>query len=80
MSIIKAKAVAYWQDNLAKFFPNFTGPTSNEVIMYKAGLKEGLKTAQRVGEILQTVASNIPPKYTLELRDIFKDVKEMLDE
>lgn len=31
------KAVVYWQDRMAKFFPTSPGPTDLEVAMFKAG-------------------------------------------
>jgi hypothetical protein len=34
---IKAKAIIYWQDKLAKFFPTSNGPTNCEIEMFKAG-------------------------------------------
>lgn len=33
----KDKAVSYWQDRLAKFFPTSKGPTGCEVAMFEAG-------------------------------------------
>lgn len=45
---LREKAVAYWQDKLAKFFPTSKGPTGVELDMYKAGLREGLKLAAEV--------------------------------
>lgn len=46
-----------------------------------AGVQYSAKMTQRVGEILQEVTNgNIPPKYVVELRDIFRENKEILDE
>lgn len=38
---ITAKAIAYWQDRLAKFFPTSKGPTGSELDMFRAGYELG---------------------------------------
>lgn len=34
---IEHKAISYWQDKLAKFFPKSKGPTNTEIDMFRAG-------------------------------------------
>jgi hypothetical protein len=42
---VDQKAIAYWQDSLAKFWPTSQGPTATEKIMYKAGYEAGQQSA-----------------------------------
>lgn len=38
---ITEKAIAYWQDSLAKFFPGAKGPSGSEFAMFRAGYQLG---------------------------------------
>ena len=42
MNSMKDKAIYYWQDKLAKFFPTLSGPNTCEIDMYKAGYRQAL--------------------------------------
>lgn len=47
---IKDKAIWYWQDRLAKFFPTSKGPTNVELEMFKAGYEKALSENLRAAE------------------------------
>lgn len=54
---IKERAVFYWQDSLAKFFPKSKGPTTTEIAMFEAGYQEGKEERERLRQALKFIAS-----------------------
>lgn len=42
MTKVEERAVWYWQDRLAKFFPTSPGPTTTEIEMFRAGFEAGV--------------------------------------
>jgi hypothetical protein len=40
MTTLKEKAIFYWQDSIAKFFPTAKGPSTVEIDMYEAGYEQ----------------------------------------
>lgn len=48
MGKFKQKAVEYWQDRLAKFWPTSKGPTEVEKVMFEAGAKWALNEVREV--------------------------------
>jgi len=45
------EATFYWQDSLAKFFPDSVGPTNTEVLMFKAGFELASKQHQELEDL-----------------------------
>lgn len=48
MGNFKQKAVEYWQDRLAKFWPTAKGPTEVEKVMFEAGVNWALNEVKEV--------------------------------
>jgi hypothetical protein len=50
---VKNKAVEFWQNRLAKFFPTLKGPTGCEIAMFEAGYEQGQKDTELVEQLLE---------------------------
>lgn len=50
---IKDKAIFFWQDRLAKFFPSTLGPTNTEIVMFEAGYELGQKEEAEAKKIIK---------------------------
>lgn len=77
---LKYKAIAYWQDRLAKFFPKSPGPTTCEIEMFEAGYKllEAENTLLR--EALENILRNVSLDWYVQLEgnDRLRDALEIL--
>lgn len=81
---IKDKAIYYWQDKLAKFFPKAKKPTGSEIDMFRAGyltagrdkhraeLDAALEENKRLQqELVDSIMNNPHYKLIKELKELY---------
>lgn len=75
MTDLRKEADAYWQDDLAKFFPTSKGPTTTEYYMFEAGFRRGLEMAAEIVEsqMVPIHGSSVPgTAFTKQIRALLE--------